>query len=87
MEKLKELRTQHGYSYRQMAEMIGISKPFYWQIENDQRRMTYDLSIRVAKVFELKPDDIFYEEMKHHKDFLKDVHNQKRRPLKKEIAE
>lgn len=71
MEKLKQLRIEHGYNFRQMAELIGISKPFYWQIENNQRRITYELAIRIAKVFDLKPDDVFYDEMKLHKEFLK----------------
>lgn len=68
MEKLKQLRMEHGYTFKKMAELIGISKPFYWQIENDQRRMTYELSVRIANVFGLKPDDLFYDEMKYHAD-------------------
>lgn len=68
MEKLKQLRIEHGYTFKKMAELVGISKPFYWQLENDQRRMTYDLSVRIANVFGLKPDDLFYDEMKHHGD-------------------
>lgn len=83
MEKLKELRLKHGYNFRQMADLVGISKPFYWQIENNQRRMTYDLAIRIAKVFDLKPDDIFYEEMKFHKEFLKKASKEKKKKIEK----
>lgn len=83
MEKLKELRLKHGYNFRQMADLVGISKPFYWQIENNQRRMTYDLAIRIAKVFDLKPDDIFYDEMKFHKEFLKKVSKEKKKKTDK----
>lgn len=79
MEKLRQLRIEHGYNFQQMADLVGISKPFYWQIENGQRRMTYELTIQIAKVFNLKPDDVFYEEMKFHTDFLKKVPNKKRK--------
>jgi putative transcriptional regulator len=71
MEKLKELRLEKGYTFSKMAKLVGLSKPFYWQIEHNQRRMTYDLAVRISKVFGLKPDDVFYEEMKFHKDSLK----------------
>ncbi len=71
MEKLKQLRIENGYNFREMAELVGISKPFYWQLENNQRRVTYELAIQIAKVFDLKPDDIFYDELKDRKEFLK----------------
>ncbi len=71
MEKLKQLRIENGYNFREMAELVGISKPFYWQLENNQRRVTYELAIQIAKVFNLKPDDIFYDELKDRTEFLK----------------
>jgi putative transcriptional regulator len=45
-----------------MAKMLGISKPYYWQIENKKRRLYYSLAKKIASIFKLKPDDIFYEE-------------------------
>ena len=62
MEKLKELRTINNYSYEDMAKMLGLSKPYYWQIENKKRRLYYSLAKKIASIFKLKPDDIFYEE-------------------------
>lgn len=66
METLRRYRERNGYSFQKMADLVGISKAFYWQIEHNQRRMTYELSMRIAKVFDLKPDDLFYEDMKDH---------------------
>ena len=40
MNTLKERRMASGYSCRQMAMKLNISKTFYWQIENDKRRMS-----------------------------------------------
>ena len=46
-----------------MANMLKISKTYYWQLEQNKRRMTYDMAIKIAKIFNLKPDDLFYDEM------------------------
>ena len=43
-------------------EKLGISIPFYSQIENRQRRLTYDMAVRIASIFKQKPDKIFYED-------------------------
>lgn len=59
---LKELRIEKGYNYLQMANKLGISKTFYWQIENHERRLTYELAIEIASIFRKKPDDVFFDE-------------------------
>ncbi len=62
--KLKELRKQNKLTTKLMAEKLNISKPFYSQIENQNRRLTYEMAIKIADIFKLKPDDIFYDEVK-----------------------
>ena len=37
---------------------------FYWQIENDKRRLTYDMAMKIANFFKTTPDEIFYEDFK-----------------------
>lgn len=64
MNKLRDNRLQRNYSCQMMANMLKISKTYYWQIEQKKRRMTYEMAIKIAKIFNLKPDDLFYEEMK-----------------------
>ncbi len=59
--KLEELRIKNHYSYQQMADMLNISKAYYWQIEHNNRRLYYDLAIKIANIFHKKPDEIFYE--------------------------
>ena len=59
-ERLKQLRKQHGYTIYQMAEKIGITPSFYSQIENKRRRLFYETAYLIAKVFNKKPDEIFY---------------------------
>lgn len=65
--KLKNLRLEHKYTTAFMADALGISKPFYSQIESGKRRLSYDMAIRIAKVFKTKPDNIFYEDHLNNK--------------------
>lgn len=62
METLKQYRQKYNYSFRKMAELLGISKTYYWQIENKKRRLSYNMAIKIALLFEQKPDTIFYED-------------------------
>ena len=67
MSKLSELRTQNKYTHKYMAEQLNISKPFYWQLENNKRKLSYARAVQIAAIFGLKPDDIFYDEFKEKK--------------------
>ncbi|MEG0026488.1 MAG: helix-turn-helix transcriptional regulator [Bacilli bacterium] len=64
MDVLKEKRTEAGYSCRQMAQRLNICKTFYWQLENNKRRISYEMAINIAGIFKLKPDELFYEDFK-----------------------
>lgn len=74
MEKLKKIRIKKGLTCGDMALKLGISKPFYWQIENDKRNLSYRMAVKIASIFKMKPDDIFYSDFKKdlwvlHKSF------------------
>lgn len=58
--KLYELRLKYGYNHREMAEKLGICKAYYWQLENKKRELYYKMAKKIAHIFNLKPDDIFY---------------------------
>jgi len=62
MKRLKELRINANLTINQVALLVGISPTYYWQIENKARRLYYELAVKIAKIFNLKPDEIFYEE-------------------------
>ncbi len=65
MNKLKEIRMKNKYSCQKMAESLNISKPFYWQLENQKRKLSYVMAVKIAKIFKMKPDEIFYQEFKN----------------------
>lgn len=62
MEKLKKLRQKNGYTIAKIAKLIDLSPTYYWQLENKQRRLYYEIAVKIAKVFNLKPDEIFYDD-------------------------
>ncbi len=60
--KLRELREKNNYSLKVMSEATGLCRSYYWQIENGQRGLTYENAKKIAKVFNLRPDDIFFDD-------------------------
>ena len=62
MKKLKKYRINNKFSYEFMAYMLGISKTFYWQIENKKRKLSYNLAINIASIFNMTPDELFYDD-------------------------
>lgn len=62
--KLKEIRMKNNYTSKDIADILGISKPFYSQIENGRRRLSYDMAVKIANIFKMKPDELFYEDHK-----------------------
>lgn len=61
LEKLKAIRTEKELTYQQVADRIGVSKEYYWMIENGKRRLTYELAVKIANVFKSSPDYIFLD--------------------------
>ena len=60
--KLKRLRVEKGYSGIYIANIIGICKMYYYQLEKGERRLSYDMAIKIANIFDMKPDELFYED-------------------------
>ena len=61
-QRLKEIRLKNGYSGLDIAKQLGISKVFYHQLETGKRRLSYKNACAIAHIFNLKPDDIFYDD-------------------------
>ena len=60
--KLKEMRKKKNYTMKDMAEKLGISKPFYSQLENGTRKLSYPMAVKIASIFKVRPDTIFYDD-------------------------
>ena len=60
-EKLKNIRESNHLTYKEMALKLGICKAYYWQLEHGNRGLYYEMALRIANIFQLKPDDLFYD--------------------------
>ena len=63
LKKLKEKRYAESVTTREIASFLGISKPFYCQIENGKRRLSYSMAFKIASFFGVKPDYLFYDDI------------------------
>lgn len=64
LKKLEELRIKNNLTYQEMALKLNMSKAYYWQIENGNRNLYYKIAIKIADVFKVKPDELFYDDLK-----------------------
>ena len=58
--RLKQIRKKKGINQKEMAEKLNITISFYSQLESKKKRMYYDTAIKIADIFNMRPDDIFY---------------------------
>lgn len=58
--RLKKLRKKKGITQKQIADELNITVSFYSQIENMKKKLYYDTAIKIADIFNMHPDDIFY---------------------------
>lgn len=67
--KLRQIRNSHGYSCSYMGSKLNITGAYYSQIETGARNLSYNLACKIAAIFKMQPDEIFYED--HMKNRLK----------------
>lgn len=60
---LRKLRKTHKMTLEMLAKKINISKAYLSMIETGKRALDYHLAIKIAAVFKLKPDQIFYHDL------------------------
>ena len=58
-DELKRLRIKNDYTISDMAKMLKISSSQYCLLENKKRYLFYNMAIKIAQIFNKKPDDIF----------------------------
>lgn len=61
IERLRDIREKQQLTTQEVAEKVGISKGYYSMIENGKRGLSYPLAVKIANVFNKKPDDIFFK--------------------------
>lgn len=51
---LRQTRTIYGYKAYEMSELLGISKSYLSEIENNKKQPSLDLLERYSKIFDMK---------------------------------
>lgn len=54
--RIRELREQHGYTQRELAEKLEMLQPQYFRYEQGQRDLPTALLIRLSALYEVSTD-------------------------------
>lgn len=73
-EKLKQLRTQKGYSLDELAKLSGSSKSYLWELENrDERKPSAEKLSEIARVLSVTTEYLLDEKAEFNDSHLKEV--------------
>jgi Predicted transcriptional regulators len=62
--KIKELRTERGWTQQELADTAGVSRQSINSIERQRYEPSLGLALMFAKIFKCSTDDIFKLEKK-----------------------
>jgi len=65
-DRLRQARIAAGLRQRDIASIVGISIPFYCQIETGKRRANIELAGNIAKALSMPLDGLFDREASPH---------------------
>jgi putative transcriptional regulator len=57
--RIRELRTDRGWTQQQLADAVGVSRQSINSIERDRYVPSLELALQFARVFRCSTDDIF----------------------------
>ena len=56
---LKQARLAKGYNQEKVAEMLNTKQTIYSRYETEKLELDYDKIIKICKILEITPNDIF----------------------------
>ncbi len=62
--RIKELRTNAKFTQKELADRLGVTKSTITAYENDSRTPSYDVLIKIARVFNVTIDSLLIDERK-----------------------
>ena len=57
--RIKELRGSFGFTQEQLSEKLGVSRQTIISIENGRYKPSLELAYKIAKLFQLRIEDVF----------------------------
>lgn len=71
----KSFKDSAGYTYSEIAKLMGYSKPFIWQLINGKRKLSYEQALMLSSIFNMPPDDLFYTDFRKRQDIINKIKN------------
>ena len=68
--RIKNLRNKSKYTQTELAKMVGVTKSTIAAYENDSRLPSFDVLIKMAKIFKVSIDSILLD----YTDVILDAH-------------
>lgn len=56
---IKKIRKENNMTLAELGEKLGKSKQYMSELERGNIRLTYDMAVDIARVFNTTPDKIF----------------------------
>lgn len=57
---VSQVRKEQGITQRELAEKVGISRPYLSDVENCKRQVSGEVMIRIARFLKVKVEEIFF---------------------------
>lgn len=61
--KFREIRKKRGLNLNDIAKELNVSKAYVSMMETGKRSLDYVRAIQMAKIFNVKPDELFYDDI------------------------
>ena len=56
---LQSIRESHGMTQQELAERIGVRRETILHLENNRYNPSLEMALKIARVFDLKIEDLF----------------------------
>jgi len=63
---LRTLRQQNNMTLAELGRRLGKSRQYMSELERGNIRLTYDMAVKIAQVFDTTPDEIFLSHRSKH---------------------
>ena len=76
--RLREIRMENSMTLKELGMRLGKSKQYMSELERGNIRLTYDMALRIAQVFDTTPDGLFLSSMSNGFGHQSDLYNKKK---------
>lgn len=76
--RLREIRMENSLTLKELGTRLGKSKQYMSELERGNIRLTYDMALRIAQVFDTTPDGLFLSSMSNETVHQSDLYNKKK---------